>query len=68
MSVFLGYPLYDEVAAATDGEAVRGMAAFVLEVFRYGFQIYGEAGSLRALKDLGRVRAAAPSRRISAET
>jgi len=68
VNVFLGYPLFDEVERAADAEAVRGPAAFVLEVFRYGFQMYREMGSLRALKDLGRTRAAVPSRRISAET
>jgi len=69
VSVFLGYPLYDEVAAVVPSEPVRGMSAFVMEVFRYGWNAYRVIGSLKELKALESWPAgcAITSQRISAE-
>ena len=69
VGVFLGYPLYDEVATAAHTEPVRGMAAFVLEVFRCGWRVYRGVGSLKELKALEQSAAPAmvTSKRISAE-
>ena len=66
VGISLGYPLYDEVTAAAAEEPVRGMAAFVLEVFKYGWRAYRELGSLKALK---RAAPISPGpKRISEET
>jgi hypothetical protein len=68
VGVNLGYPLYDEVQAAAAEEPVK-LSAFVLEVFRYGFRVYQQTGSLKTLKAMesaGTMPAA--SKRVSAET
>lgn len=51
-NVYLGYPLFDEVGAATRTEPVRGRGAFILEVFLYGWQVYRRVRSLKALREL----------------
>ena len=69
VGVSLGYPLYDEVKRACDEEPVK-LAAFVLELVRYGWRGYRRVGSLKALKaecDVMPTISRVTSKRISEE-
>ena len=69
VSIFLGYPLFDEVNALAQQEPVQGISAFVREIFRYGFTVYKQVGSLKELKSLAATAApAARPARISETT
>jgi hypothetical protein len=52
VSVFLGYPFYDEIVAAAATEPVKGPSAFIREVLAYGWQVYRRVRSLKALREL----------------
>lgn len=70
VTVFVGYPLLDELERAAGEEPVRSVAA-LLELVRYAWPVYQRVGSLKELKRLQGARAQAEhshSKRISRET
>ena len=68
VGVYLGYPLYDEIAAAVETEPVK-MSGFVMELVCYGWSAYQRVGSLKELKAMehGAAETKLTSKRISAE-
>lgn len=69
VGVSLGYPLFEDMKIAAGEEPVNGMAAFVLELARYGWNAYRRVGSLKELKAMehGAAETKLTSKRISAE-